>query len=134
MTPQTLVVTVVVVGGVGSKGGGGLETGEGESGIVITSWLLVPLLEVTTLGLSGGAVLPTSRRRFSVGRLSDGFCVVLAVRLVTVVKLGMGGFCVFACWPACIAGRRGLVLEPSSAPDPLQCCPPAAATGWRFPP
>ena len=35
-------------------GGGGLETGEGESEIVITSWLLVPLLEVTTLGLSGG--------------------------------------------------------------------------------
>ena len=52
MTTQTLVV--VVVGGVGSKGGGGLETGEGESEIVITSWLLVPLLEVTTLCLRGG--------------------------------------------------------------------------------
>ena len=53
-----------VVGGVGSKGGGGLETGEGESEIVITSWLLVPLLAVTALGLRGGAVLPTSCKRF----------------------------------------------------------------------
>ena len=32
-----------------THGGGGLETWEGESEIVITSWLLVPLLEVTTL-------------------------------------------------------------------------------------
>ena len=41
----------------GKQGGGGLETGEGKSDIVITSWLSVPLLEVTTLGLRGRAVL-----------------------------------------------------------------------------
>lgn len=54
MIPSDCRVVTLVVGGVGRRGGGFFETGDGESAIVITS-LAEELL--VSLGLRGGAVL-----------------------------------------------------------------------------
>ena len=53
--PSDRRVATLVVGGVGRRGGGFFETGEGESVIVITS--LAEELPISGLGLRGGAML-----------------------------------------------------------------------------